>query len=81
MLKILCSCRENKFLLNVDVDVDDFHGSRSEDLYVSLLVKLTLCIRNLTFPRDKHISFAFDQIVSEICFFLDDLHGSRPTEK
>ena len=36
MLKNLYGFRENKILLNDDVD--DFHRSRPEDLYGSLLV-------------------------------------------
>ena len=48
MLKNLYSFRENEILLNVDVD--DFHESRPEDLHGSLLVKY------LFYPDDFHVS-------------------------
>ena len=53
MLKSLYSFRENKILLNVDVD--DFHGSRPEDLHGNLLV-------------NAYVSFAIDFMCQKFDF-------------
>ena len=53
MLKSFYSFRENEILLNVDVD--DFHGSRPEDLHGNLLV-------------NAYVSFAIDFMCQKFDF-------------